>query len=101
MNDFIFLNTLIFLYKKLEPGNKNELLNKIEEYIEWLNTSKERFQFNYADGSLIDDKLIIFKELQSLILLDKFEDTESYLIKMIDHYIYNVTKEGMVSSFYR
>lgn len=105
MNNYIFLHILINLYKNLEPENSNYILNSIEEYIEWLNISEKRFQFNYPkdeyDNSLISEKLKFFKEYQSLILLKDFNKAEEYLSKTISHYIYMITKEGSTSSFYR
>lgn len=68
MNDYIINSIILYIKSKHNDKNKNELINIVEEYIEWLNYSKSRFnKNNYTEY------LDMFQKYQAEILLDEFD----------------------------
>lgn len=69
MNDYIINSIILFIKSKHKYKDKNELINIVEEYIEWLNYSKSRFnKVNYQDY------LDMFQKYQAEILLENFDE---------------------------
>lgn len=83
MNDYLVMSILYYLYRRIHSPNKNDLLNIIEEYIEWCNYSKTRFTSNKDYPAYLDKVLHTFKEVQGMILLDEIDKAEVYLMESI------------------
>lgn len=86
MNDFILCYIVMDLSRIInEEYDKNYLLLRLEEYIEWSKISIKRFSNNSEDyDKYMEKNLKFFQDIQAKLLLDDIDSANQQLVEYLN-----------------